>query len=119
MFSSTMTLQYKTPAKMRKSTSNITLKQLLEKFKGIFHSNYFFDAAAPVFAFALSFGAMPMYGILSGDPYKLQFRWKSFRFAYSLCLISSQILFTITIFNSSIRNGLTISKVSKYLTKNF
>lgn len=88
--------------------------QLLEKFQRIFEANNFFDAAAPVFVFALSFGAMPMYGICSGDPYKLEFRWKSFRFFYSLTLIMSQIMFLITIINSSIQNGFTISKMSKF-----
>lgn len=113
-----MTMEYKThPAisKTKHSRFNFHSTQIVEKIKGIFDSNYFFDAAAPVFALALGFGAMPLFGVCSRDPYKLEFRWKSFRFAYSLALIISQILFAITIINSSIKNGLTISKVSEYI----
>lgn len=109
-------------AKQKTSRVWAYVVQLGEKFHGIFDSNYFSDAAAPVFAFALSFGAMPMYGILSRDPYQLEFRWKSFRFFWAVTMILSQIMFTVTVINNSIQKGLTISKTSKYcypLVKNW
>ncbi|XP_063706213.1 gustatory receptor for sugar taste 64f-like [Culicoides brevitarsis] len=111
-------MEYKSKIKQKTSSCCAYFSIFNKRFQGIFDSNYFFDATAPVFAFALSFGAMPMYGILSGDPYKLTFRWKSFRFFWSVLLILSQIMFTVTVINNSIQKGLTILKMTLVVVYN-
>uniref|UniRef100_A0A336LDD5 Gustatory receptor n=1 Tax=Culicoides sonorensis TaxID=179676 RepID=A0A336LDD5_CULSO len=119
LISITMTLEHKKSKIMNKISKRVHFNKssnaIFNKLRDFYHSDYFFEASAPIFAVAQCFGAMPMYGILSKDVYKLRFEWKSLRVLYSITLICSQIMFLITILYSSIENGLTISKFTLYV----